>query len=80
MNHTVTHSAASIYATPITRPEVSPGVENKGSILERVISSLAKMTKDFCVKDKPISQYKSFMDENLLDPVVGPEVSRTLRR
>ena len=80
MNHSVTHSATSIYATPITRPEVLPGVENKGSLLERIISNLAKMTKDFCVKYKSIPQYKSFMDENLLDPVVGPEISRTLRR
>jgi hypothetical protein len=80
MNHTVTHSATSIYATPTTHPEVSTAVETKDSLLERVISNLAKMAKDFCVKDKPVSQHKSFMDENLLDPVVGPEISRTLRR
>jgi hypothetical protein len=80
MNHSVTHSATSIYATPITRPEVLPGVENKGSLLDRVISNLAKMAKVFSVKDKSIPQHQSFMDENLLDPVVGPEISRTLRR
>jgi hypothetical protein len=80
MNHTVTHSATSIYATPITRPEVLPAVENKDSLLERAISNLTNMAKVFFVKYKSIPQYKSFMDENLLDPVVGPEISRSLRR
>ena len=80
MNHTVTHSATSIYATPITHPEVLTGVENKDSLLKRIISNLAKMAKVFFVKYKSIPQYKSFIDENLLDPVVGPEISRTLRR
>jgi hypothetical protein len=80
MNNSATHSATSIYATPTTRPEVLPGVENKGSLLERVISNLTKMIKDFVVKYKSIPQHKTFMDENLLDPVVGPEISRTLRR
>jgi hypothetical protein len=80
MNHSVTHSATSIYATAITRPAVLPGVENKDSLLERVISNIAKMGKVSFVKYKSIPQYKSFMDENLLDPVVGPEISRTLRR
>ena len=80
MNHTATHSATSIYATPITRPEVLPGVDNKGSLLERIISNLAKTAKVLFVKYKSIPRYKSFMDESLLDPVVGPEISRTLRR
>ena len=80
MNHAITHSENTINATADTHAVAWSGAEYKGSLLERIISSLAKMAKAFYVKDNATPQHRSFMDENLLDPVVGPEISRTLRR
>ena len=47
------------------------------SLLDRIASRLVRVMKGFNLKG---SAYKSFIDENLLDPVVGHEISRTLRR
>jgi hypothetical protein len=80
MNHAITHSANTINAAADTHPVAWPGAEYKGSLLEQIVSRLAKMAKTIYVKDNSTPQYRSFMDENLLDPVVGPEISRTLRR
>ena len=80
MNLTITRSANSICAAPFTHLVTLPGAEKRDSLLKRIISNIAKMTKDFYATYKSIPQHKSFMDENLLDPVVGPEIIRTLRR
>ena len=80
MNHTVTYSANPNDVTPITHPGVQSSAQNQESLLDRLISRLSKITKGFSVENQSIHQHKSFMDENLLDSGIGPEISRTLRR
>lgn len=80
MNQTITCPTTSIYAAPVTHHVTLPDAKNRDSFMKRIISKITNMAKDFCAIDKSISQHKSFMDENLIDPIVGPEISRTLRR
>lgn len=50
------------------------------SLLDRIASRLVRVMKGFNLKGSAYKSHKSFIDENLLDPVVGHEISRTLRR
>ena len=54
--------------------------QNHESLLDRIISKLTKISKAFNVEGHTRQQHKSFIEENLLDPNMGPEISRTLRR
>ena len=76
MNSTVT----SFNTSPVTRLKVSSSPQDHESFLDRIISKLTKISKAFSVKGHAVQQHKSFIDENLLDPLMGPEKSRTLRR
>jgi len=64
------------YATPATRSKT----HNHESLLSKIVASLKTITIRRRLKIRTSVQHQSFMDANLLDDVMGPEISRTLRR
>ena len=74
MNQTI----ASSYESSINFQ--STGIQDHESLLDRIASRLINVVKGFNLERSAYNTHKSFMDENLLDPVVGHEISRTLRR
>lgn len=72
MNHTVAYK---IY----TAPDIRSNDKNHESLLTKFVARLNTMWMSR-PKTSTRLQHKSFMDANLLDNVMGPEISRTLRR
>ena len=72
MNQTIAHSE---YSVPVTRSKV----QDFESLISKIIARLNTITKirrpQFSVKPK----HQSFIDANLLDDTMGPEIARTLR-
>ena len=73
MNQTVTQAA---YVIPTTRSK-APGLE---SLLGKIVARLKTISINHRRKAITRTQHQSFMDANLLDDAMGPEISRTLRR
>lgn len=76
MNHTVTSSNE---LPDIVRIANAHGQDYE-SLLDRIYSRLLGVTKVFNLGGSVSQNHKSYIDENLLNPVVGQEISRTLRR
>jgi hypothetical protein len=73
MNHTVAHK---IY----TAPAIRSNDRDHESFLTKFVARLNAILKSRRPKKSARLQHQSFMDANLLDDVMGPEISRTLRR
>ena len=73
MNQTVAYK---IYSAPAAHSK------NQGheSLLRKVLAALKTISMGCQPKDGSNVQHQNFMDENLLDDLMGPEISRTLRR
>ena len=79
MNQTV-HSAVEITSSSFADQRLDSNEQNDESLAIRILSGLVKYAKIFRNHGTPIVQHKSFIEENLLDKNMGPEISRTLRR
>ena len=73
MSHTVAYK---IHTAPVNRSND----RDQESFLSIIAAWLSKVLMSHHPKLGPRNQHKSFMDANLLDDVMGPEISRTLRR
>jgi hypothetical protein len=73
MNHTVAYK---IYTAPASRSND----QDHESFLRKNVAWLNTILMSCRPKKSTRFQHKSFMDANLLDDVMGPEISRTLRR
>ena len=73
MSQAIVHTE---YSVPATRSKV----QGHDSLISKIIARLNTIAKirpsQFSTKPK----YQSFLDANLLDSTMGPEISRTLRR
>ena len=76
MNQTI----ASSYESSINVQSTGIQDQDHESLLDRIASRLINVVKGFNLEGSAYNTHKSFMDENLLDPVIGHEISRTLRR
>jgi len=76
MNHTVT----SFNASTINDLTADSQTQNQESLLAKIVSRLNTIAKFFGVDSRATQAHRSFIDANLLDPQIGPEISRTLRR
>lgn len=63
------------YATPTTRSKT----HNHDSLLSKIVARLKTISIRRRLKNRTRFQHQSFIDANLLDDVMGPEISRTLR-
>ena len=74
------HAASPYHLAPVIERTVDARIETQESLLDRITARLIEYTQgafyDIPVNQKP----KCFIEENLLDPRMGPEISRTLRR
>ena len=72
MNQTIAHTE---YPVPATRPKT----QGRESLISKLITRLNTIAKvgrpQFSAKFK----HQSFIDANLLDDLMGPEIRRTLR-
>ena len=73
-------AATSTNTSPLTHLLNSSDSQYQGSLLDRIISRLSKVLKAFVIEGHTVQRHKSFVDANLLDPLMGPEISRTLRQ
>ena len=71
MNQT---NAQKNYATPATH------AQDNESLFSKIVADLKTKLVSRCPKVRVRFQHQSFMDANLLDDVMGKEISRTLRR
>jgi hypothetical protein len=73
MSQAITHTEYSVAAT-------RSKVQGRESLISKIIARLNTIAKirrpQFGAKPK----HQSFIDANLLDATMGPEISRTLRR
>ena len=73
MNQTVTHTKHIIPTIRLKAPD-------QESLLSKIIARLKTISINRRQKANTRIQHRSFIDANLLDAVMGPEISRTLRR
>ncbi len=73
MNQTYAHTN---YATPTTRSKT----QDQESLLSKIVVGLKARLINRHPNIRARYQHQSFMDANLLDDVMGKEISRTLRR
>ena len=75
MSNTVT----SINASPVNRLLRGSFSEGQESLLDRIVAQLTRISKAFVFRNEAMKQHKSFIDANLLDSNMGPEINRCLR-
>ena len=73
MSQTITHTEHSF-------PAIRSKVQGRESLISKIIARLSKIVKARRPQFSTKSKHQSFMDANLLDATMGPEISRTLRR
>jgi len=73
MNQTVAHTE---YFVPASRSKVQGGE----SLISKIIARLNTITRIRRPQFSARPKHQSFIDANLLDDTMGPEISRTLRR
>ncbi len=74
MNNAVT----STNTLPITRLSRNSISQYQESLLDKIISRLTRFSRTSIIGGYAVQQHKSFVDEYLLDPVMGLEIRRTL--
>lgn len=75
----MTNTNASINTYLINHPQGYAISQKPESLLDRIVAQLIKISKSITVGEHAVQQHKSFIEENLLDPRMGPEISRILR-
>ena len=73
MNQTVTDTNYAISPNQSKSPDYE-------SLLSKIVSRLKTISINHRLKANTRIQHRSFIDANLLDDVMGKEISRTLRR
>ena len=73
MSQTVTY-------TEYSDPAIRPKVQDRESLISKIIAKLNAIAKIRRPQFSARTKHQSFIDANLLDEVMGPEISRTLRR
>jgi hypothetical protein len=73
MNQTIAHTE---YFAPATRSQV----QGRESLIYKIIARLNMIAKTRRSQFSAKPKHQSFIDANLLDATMGPEISRTLRR
>ena len=73
MNHTVTHEFGTNRVIPTNE-------QDQESFLRKIELWVNAMSMSRRPTKNTDSKYSTFIEANLLDDVVGPEISRTLRR
>ena len=73
MSQAIAHTE---YSVPATRSKV----QGHDSLISKIIARLNTIAKIRRPQFNPQPKHQSFIDANLLDATMGPEISRTLRR
>jgi hypothetical protein len=73
MNPTVVDTK---HAFPTTRLHIP----HRDSLISKIMERLKTIAKTRFDQSGATAEHRSFVDANLLDETVGPEISRTLRR
>ena len=73
MNQTVAHTQNPVPATLLNFP-------GHDSLISKIMERLKTIAKSRFAETGTAVQHQSYMDANLLDETVGPEISRSLRR
>ena len=73
MSQTITHTEHSFAA-------ICPMIRGRESLISKITTRLGKLVKTRRPKHSARSKHQSFMDANLLDATMGPEIGRTLGR
>jgi len=70
----------SIARTEHSFPAIRSMIQGPESLISKIITALNRMVRTPRPRFGARSRHQSFMDANLLDATMGPEISRTLRR
>jgi hypothetical protein len=73
MSQTVTY-------TEYSDPAIASKVQDRESLISKIIAKLNVIAKIRRPQFSARTKHQNFIDANLLDEVMGPEISRTLRR
>ena len=73
------HAATSFDVPTVTGPHAEITAKDYKSLLDRIFARLVEMARGRAVETRTNRHYKSFIDANLTDPLVGHEISRSLR-
>ena len=73
MSQSITHTEHSF-------PAIRSMSQGRESLISKITTALNKMVRTPRPRFGAKSRHQSFMDANLLDATMGPEISRTLRR
>ena len=73
MSQTIAHIE---YSVPATRSKA----QDRESLISKIIARLNTIVKNRRSQFSAKPKHQSFIDANLLDATMGPEISRTLRR
>ena len=79
MNEITLKPAAPVIESTVHADRFSRHSRSGESLLERVLSALIKSLKDYRIPRAPAAARRGYIEENLLDPNVGPEIHRALR-
>ena len=71
--------AAEFTSSPFIDQNFNPAAQNRVSRLDRLISSIVKALRRSSISERSIPQHQTFVQENLLDKNLGPEIARALR-
>lgn len=69
-------AAHTMNTTPVTRFSIEPKASSGESWLQQLVKKIIRAAK----AESTTPQCEGYLEANLLDPSVGPEISRTLRR
>lgn len=73
MSQTIAHTEYSV-------PAIRSKVQGRDSLISKIIARLNTIATIHRTKIGAKPKHQSFLDANMLDDTMGPEISRTLRR
>ena len=79
MNETVIQPVALITSVTAADGKYDLSAQKCESIMGRLVDWLAKAQRRYSISDRHNYKHQSFIEQNLLDKNIGPEISRTLR-
>lgn len=79
MNETVIQPVAPLTSRTATAKHYDLSAQNCESIMGRFVNWLTKSQRRFSIADRHNYKHQSFIEQNLLDKNLGPEIARVLR-
>ena len=79
MNEIVIQSVTPVIEAPARVNERDQHDRIGKSLLDRIVSRLAGSVKSYRIPASPNRDHQSFIERNLLDHDIGPEIHRALR-